>query len=181
MPNIRMEPTRAGCLPRAAHSEALAPSPTADSGEQTRVNEFERHVRANVIQGLRDTGTAPSVSQIGEALGADAASVSAALHALADEHRLVLVPGTERVMMAHPFSGVASDFVVTIGEGSWFANCVWDGLSILGLLGDGTLETHSPATGEIIRLSVIDGAVEGDAVVHFLVAGRHFWDDIVFT
>ena len=58
-------------------------------------------------------------------------------------------------MMAHPFSGVASDFLVTIGERTWFANCVWDGLSILALLGDGTLETHSPATGEPITL---DGA-----------------------
>lgn len=145
------------------------------------MNAFERQVRAKVIQRLRDTGEAPSVSAIADALGSAELDVSAALRSLADEHRLVLVPGTDRVMMAHPFAGVASDFVVPIGDRTWFANCVWDGLSILALLGDGTLETHSPQTGESIVLSVTGGRVQGDAIVHFLVPARHFWDDIVFT
>ncbi len=142
---------------------------------------FERQVRATVIQTLRDAGEAPSAAAIGGLLGVDTSRVSAALHALAAEHRLVLVSGTDAVMMAHPFSGVASDFVVTIGERTWFANCVWDGLSILALLGDGTLETHSPTTGEPITLTARRGVAEGGAVVHFPVPARRFWDDIVFT
>ncbi len=142
---------------------------------------FERAVRATVIQTLRDTGEAPTTAAIAGLLGSDESRVSLALDALADQHRLVLVPGTNQVMMVHPFSGVASDFLVTIGERTWYANCVWDGLSILALLGDGTLVTHSPATGEAITLTVRDGVVEGDAVVHFLVPARHFWDDIIFT
>lgn len=142
---------------------------------------FERQVRATVIQTLRDTGAAPSAAAIGELLRVDASRVSAALHALAAAHRLVLVPGTDAVMMAHPFSGVASDFLVTIGARTWFANCAWDGLAILTLLGDGTLETHSPATGVSIVLTARQGVVEGDAVVHFPVPARRFWDDIVFT
>ncbi len=91
------------------------------------------------------------------------------------------MPDGESVRMAHPFSAIESDFVVTIGGRIWFANCVWDGLSILALLGDGALETHSPATGEQIMLTVDDGLVYGDAIVHFLVPARQFWDDIVFT
>ena len=134
-----------------------------------------------VIQALCETGEAPAPSGIGDALGTEESRVSAALRSLADEHRLVLVAGTDRVMMAHPFSGVTSDHLVTIGERTWFANCVWDGLSILALLGDGTLETHSPGTGEPILFTTCDGVVQGDAVVHFLVPARHFWDDIVFT
>jgi len=145
------------------------------------LNDFERRVRAAVIQTLRETGGAPTAPEIADMLSSDGREVSAALHSLADQHRLVLVPGTERVMMAHPFSGIASDFLVTIGERIWFANCVWDGLSILALLGDGTLETHSPATGEPIVLTAGDGMVQGDAIVHFLVPARRFWDDIVFT
>ena len=134
-----------------------------------------------VIQTLRDTGTAPTTADVGDTLGADESRVRAALRSLADEHRLVLVPGTDHVMMAHPFSGIASDYLVTVGAGAWFANCVWDGLSILALLGDGKLETHSPATGEPITLTACDGVVQGGAIVHFLVPARHFWDDIVFT
>lgn len=142
---------------------------------------FERQVRAAIIQTLRDTGEAPTAASIGNTLGVEESRVTAALRSLADEHRLVLVPGADRVMMAHPFSGIASDFRVTIGERTWFANCVWDGLSILALLGDGMLETHSPATGDPITFTVRNGIVQGDTVVHFLVPARHFWDDIVFT
>ena len=74
-----------------------------------------------------------------------------------------------------------TDFVVSAGDRTWNANCVWDGLSILGLVGDGRLETHSPQTGEPITFDVGDGRVAGDAVVHFLVPARQFWDDIGFT
>ena len=142
---------------------------------------FERQVRATVIRTLRDTGQAPTAAAIGDMLGVAESHASAALHSLADEHRLVLVPGTDRVRMAHPFSGIDSDFVVTIGERTWFANCVWDGLSILALLGDGNLDTHSPATGEPIQLTVSARKVLGEALVHFLVPARRFWDDIGFT
>ena len=83
--------------------------------------------------------------------------------------------------MAHPFSAVATDFLVRIGDRHWFANCVWDGLSILALLGDGTLDTHSRGSDELIRLHVSAGKVLGDTLVHFLVPARRFWDDIGFT
>ena len=145
------------------------------------MNAFERRVRAAVIQSLRDNSHAAPAAAIAVSLGASEVAVVAGLHVRADAHRLVLIPGTDSVWMAHPFSAVVTDFVVTIGVRQWFANCVWDGLSILALLGDGALDTHSPATGEPIRLRASAGTVLGDAMVHFLVPARHFWDDIGFT
>ena len=145
------------------------------------MNSFERLVRAVVIQTLRDTGFAPSAAQIAATLCASEPDISSALHSLAESHRLALVPGTDKVWMAHPFSGVETDFVVSIGKRRWFANCVWDGLSILALLGDGSIVTRSPATGEPLRFEVVDGSVRGDGLVHFLVPARSFWDDIGFT
>jgi hypothetical protein len=58
---------------------------------------------------------------------------------------------------------------------------VWDGLAILGLLGDGTLETQSPASGTTLRYEVSAGRVTGEGCVDFLVPARSFWDDIGFT
>jgi Alkylmercury lyase len=117
-------------------------------------------------------------------LGASPGEVSSALRNLAEEHCLVLVPGTESIWMAHPFSGIETDFVVTLGDWQWFANCVWDGLSILALFGGeegGSLDTHSPATGERLRFEVSKGVVHGPGIVHFLVPARQFWDDIGYT
>lgn len=146
------------------------------------MNTWERLVRARVTQTVRDTSVAPSVAALASELQADQAQVREALQALADEHLLVLRPGTDRVWMASPFSAVPTDFVVRIGDREWYANCVWDGLSILALLGgDGTLETHSPATGERLTYRVRDGRVRGEGIVHFLVPARSFWDDIGFT
>jgi hypothetical protein len=145
------------------------------------VNSIERRVRAHVIQTLRETASPPSVSDTSVALAVPQPCVAAALHSLADQHRIVLLPGSDAVWMAHPFSAIATDFVVHSAERRWYANCVWDGLSILGLVGAGRLQTHSPESGAPIRFDVFDGRVTGDGIVHFLVPARRFWDDIGFT
>jgi hypothetical protein len=145
------------------------------------VNDIERRVRAHVIQSLRETCSAPEPADTAADLGIPHGLVIEALHSLADQHRLVLLPDSDAVWMAHPFSAIATDFVVRSGERVWFANCVWDGLSILGIVGDGRLETHSPQSGAPIRLEVAGGRVIGEAIVHFLVPAKRFWDDIGFT
>src|SRR5688572_23121672 len=130
--------------------------------EAISMNEFERHVRASVYASFRERSRPPSAAELSDTLGASLGEVSSSLRSLAEEHRLVLVPGTESIWMAHPFSGIETDFVVTIGDRRWFANCVWDGLSILALFGgqaSGSLNTHSPATGEGLRFEVSQGVV----------------------
>lgn len=140
-----------------------------------------RTVRAEIYRVFRERSAAPTVEELANRLGLPVAQIREALHVLADAHSIVLLPGTDSIWMAHPFSGVATDFVVTVGERTWFANCAWDGLSILALLGDGALDTHSPVTGEPIRFTVRDRQVSGDGVIHFLVPAANFWDDIGFT
>ena len=148
------------------------------------MNDFERRVRASVYTSFRDRSRPPSAAELSDTLGASPGEASSALRNLADEHCLVLVPGTESIWMAHPFSGTETDFLVTIGDRRWYANCVWDGLAILALFGErsgGSLDTRSPATGEALRFEVSQGAVHGPGIVHFLVPARRFWDDIAYT
>ncbi len=145
------------------------------------MNNFERRVRAAIFQSLHDSGRAPSAREVAAALDATEAETTAALHALHDAHRLVLVPDSTDLWMAHPFSGVPTDFVVHAGARQWFANCVWDGLAILGFAGDGRLDTHSPQSKAPISFEVRNGRVSGDGIVHFLVPARSFWDNIGFT
>lgn len=145
------------------------------------MNAFERRIRAHVMRTLRDTALAPSLDDLAGAHDTSTDAVRTALRSLAAQHRLALWANTDDIWMAHPFSAVPTDFVVTARGRSWWANCVWDGFAILGMVGDGWLDTHSPQTGDSIRLTVERGQVLGDAIVHFLVPARHFWDDIGFT
>ena len=145
------------------------------------MNDFQRAVRAAVYIAFRETTRPPTPDEVASALGAPRETVVAALRALADEHILVLMPDGETIWMAHPFSGVATDVVAAVGAKRWFANCVWDGLSIIGLFGDGRLETVSPATHNPLVFDVADGRVAGEGLVHFLVPAARFWDDIHYT
>jgi hypothetical protein len=145
------------------------------------VNDFERDVRAAVYTSFVDDGVPPSIDALSLAFGCSRDGIASALQALAHEHCLVLMPDGESIWMAHPFSGIESDFIVGVGGRRWFANCVWDGLTILALFGDGVLETHSPESGEPLRFDVTDSVVSGEGLVHFLVPVRRFWDDIGFT
>jgi hypothetical protein len=145
------------------------------------MNQLERQVRAAIYRSLLECGRAPSVTALSAQLELPEAGVVAALRALAEAHAVVLRPGTVDIWMAHPFSAIQTDFVVRSGARSWFANCVWDGLSILALVGGGTLDTHSPANDAPIQFEVRNGIVAGDGMVHFLVPAARFWDDIGFT
>ena len=145
------------------------------------MDDLQRAVRAAVYTAFRDTTRPPTADDVASALGAPRETVIEALRALADEHILVLMPDGETIWMAHPFSGVATDVVAAVGATHWFANCVWDGLSIIGLFGDGRLETVSPATHHPLVFDVADGVVTGEAIVHFLVPPARFWDDIHYT
>ena len=145
------------------------------------MTEIERRVRAVVYHSLLEQGRAPSVAVLALQLDLTVAQVNAALRALAEAHALVLRPGTDDLWMAHPFSAVETDCVVRSGDRSWFANCVWDGLAILAITGDGALESRSPANGQPIRFDVRGRIVSGEGLVHFLVPAARFWDDIGFT
>jgi hypothetical protein len=96
---------------------------------------------------------------------------------LAGEHRLALLPGTNRVWMAHPFSGVETGHKAIVGAGSWNANCAWDSLALLSLIGDGT----AVAPDDQPTWTVSSGVVEPAGYVHLMVPARRFWDDIGFT
>ena len=141
---------------------------------------FQRRVRAAVYAWFRDGTAPPAIADLAATLDVGCEDVAGALRALADAHCLVLNRDGE-VWMAHPFSAVETDCVVRVGTRRWFANCAWDALAILAVMGDGTFDTRSPATGEPLRFTAQNGRVSGEGVVHFLVPAREFWADIGHT
>ena len=86
--------------------------------------------------------------------------------------------------MAHPFSGVITDYRAVIEGRSWWANCAWDALGILALLGqDGEIETLCAYSGADLAIAVRSGALDldTDEVIHFAVPAARWWDDIGYT
>jgi hypothetical protein len=81
-----------------------------------------------------------------------------------------------RILIASPFAGRPTPYRVEAGRRYW-ANCVWDALGILSLLDrDGTADCEGT------ELRVEGGALEPtEAVCHFLVPARHWYDDLAYT
>ena len=143
------------------------------------VTPFDRQVRVQIYRHVIARSEGPSVAQIAAERGWPPDEVAEAFHRLASEHRIVLVPEEDRVWMALPFSGVETGYEVVVGDRSWYANCAWDALGVLALMGDGkAIATHDET--ELVW-SVADGTVSPDGVIHIPVPARDFWDDIGFT
>lgn len=124
-------------------------------------------------------GLAPTAASIAEYGGLDEAEVSAALRRLAAEHVLALTPDEKGVAMAHPFSGVETRYQAAVGDRSWHANCAWDALAILALIGDGTVVGTHLEPDLVWR--VVDGRVTPNGVVHMVVPASRFWENVGFT
>ena len=136
---------------------------------------FEREVRAKVYEMFRDGAVQITTDTLATRYGWVSEAVDHALVNLEAEHRLVL-KSDGAVWMAHPFSGVVTGYRARIGNRVWNANCAWDALAILALLGDGRAEGLDGLTWE-----VREGQVDPSGLVHLVVPVNRFWDDIGFT
>jgi hypothetical protein len=85
--------------------------------------------------------------------------------------------------MANPFSGVETPFKVYANHQSYFANCAWDSLGIPAALQvDADIETSCAQTDDLIRLQISDRQIRNsNALVHFLIPFKDWYDDLVFT
>ena len=115
-------------------------------------------------------------------LGASEQEMQAALHRLEAGHALVLAPTTDNIWMVHPFSAVPTQHIVHTDARDYWANCGWDLLGVPVVVGmDSVSHVDCEHCTEDIEIVVEAGKVSGDAVVHFTVPARRFWDNVGYT
>lgn len=149
------------------------------ASEQT----IDTAVRVEVYRFFVKQGRPPVSAELAASLGMDHASVEDSLLRLAEEHVLVLAPGTPYIWMANPLSALPTAFVADTGGRAWFGNCIWDALGIVAMLGGtGSVSTWCPDCHERLVVSVEDNLLtSGEGVVHFAVPAAQWWDDIGFN
>jgi hypothetical protein len=140
---------------------------------------FDRQVRAQIYRLFRRGTTVVDEAVIAGSRGWPTDDVEDSLDRLAETHLVKLAEGDRRVEMAHPFSGAGTGYRSVVGERSWNANCAWDALAILAIMGDGDALAPGP-DGDVVW-SVQNGKVSPEGIVHLLIPARRFWDDIEFT
>lgn len=146
-------------------------------------SDLDRDVRFLVYRHFVETGRAPTVAVIASQLDVGQEVVGRSLARLESDHMLALAPGSRNVWMAHPFSAVPTPYPVETSERRYWANCAWDALAIPALLEvDALTSTACPDCAEPLTLRTRGGELEAtDAVVHFAVPPRRFWENVGFT
>ncbi len=93
-----------------------------------------------------------------EGFGLGRADAYSALRQLEVDHHILLVPRTQRILMANPYSAVTTPFRVFIDSKGYFANCAWDTISMHVMLNrDARVESYCYHCAEPINLSISGG------------------------
>ncbi len=155
------------------------------------MNAEERRVRAAVYRIFAETSRAPTLEGLEAEAELGRSDLLAALRSLADQHCLVLEDNLHQlggggvpIRMAMPFSGRRTSMHVRSGRFDGFANCAWDALGVPVALEerDADVAATCPVSGEELRFTRRGGRWQAtDAVVHFAVPARSWWEDIGFT
>jgi hypothetical protein len=138
----------------------------------------DAEVRAHVYDVTMRGGRPPLIAE----LDAPAAEIVESLRRLAAGRVLVLQRDSDEILMAAPFSAVATPFVVESGGVEYFGNCIWDALGIPAMLHrDAEIRTSCGDCGTSMTVRVENGVAKGDGLLHFAIPAREWWNDIVFT
>jgi hypothetical protein len=145
--------------------------------------DVDTRVRLAIYERFVDEREAPNVGDVADELGISPEEAQAAFHRLAESRFIVLMPGTSEIWMANPLSAVPTSFRVETPRGSFWGNCIWDGLGVVSMLGsEGTVETRCADCDEPMELRVANGQlVDGNGIAHFAVPAARWWENIGFT
>jgi Alkylmercury lyase len=143
----------------------------------------DTELRQAVYRWVISRGEIPTSNQIAHAAGISKQEVLDGFARLAEAHVLVLQKDGE-ILMAMPFSAVPTPFLITArGRSQYYANCAWDALGVPVMLrSDGKISSACGCCGTAIHISVRGGALQShEAIVHFAVPAKHWWDNVVYT
>ena len=141
-------------------------------------------LRVFVYDWLLARGVPPSTSVIASHFDT---TVDAARQSLADLKigKTILTHACSgEIWMAGPFSAVPTPYRVFGSKVAWWANCAWDMLGVASLVREPVrIETHCTDCGDPMTFDVDASrdTMRDDALVHFLVPARRWYDDIGFT
>ncbi len=146
-----------------------------------------RDIRKFIYDRFRETSRAPVVEEIMERFALPRRRVVGVLRELQSARQLALVPGTERILMAHPFSAIATPFRVEAGGGrSYFANCAWDSIAFHVLLEEAVrIDSYCHHCGETVEIRLADDAVHAacpaSTIVYLALPAAKWWENIVLA
>jgi alkylmercury lyase-like protein len=150
---------------------------------------LQKNVRKYIFEHFEEHTTPPVLEQIMRKFGLDRASAFKALTDLQSARHIALLTGTQRILMAFPFSGIVTPFRVKVTgmEKEYFANCAWDAVAIHVALGkEQWISSYCHHCSEDIRIHLKDQRVisqpsDNQPLVYLALPASKWWENIVVT
>lgn len=143
-------------------------------------------VRLSIFEHFLRTAQAPTAEELMARFSLPREQVTALLDDLAAARHIALVPGSSRILMAFPFSAIATPFRVTTRGQQYFANCAWDAVAFHAMLGsDVRVDSFCHHCAAPIAVELSNGhatLVEpAETIVYLALRPTEWWENIVVT
>jgi Alkylmercury lyase len=147
---------------------------------------LQQRVRLFIFEHFLEHAAPPVVEQLMNAFALPRGDATEALTDLEAAHHVALVPGTARILMAFPFSAIATPFQTTVRGRTYFANCAWDAIAFHAMLGDEILvDSFCHHCAMPIQIEMRDGHATRvdppETLVYFARPPTEWWEDITTT
>src|SRR2546427_6719334 len=90
--------------------------------------ELQKHARRYIFDYFFENCRAPVLEEIMRRFALERREAHSLLQALESSHHILLVPETQRILMANPFSGITTPFKDSIGGKDRFTNSGYEHL-----------------------------------------------------
>ena len=152
------------------------------------MDKLTREVRKFIYDEFVATSHPPIAQRVADQFEISRSDAVHLFHILEKERQLTLIPGTDRIFMAHPFSAVATPFRCRLRTGrEYFINCSFDTLACYATLAGApmTISSFCHRTGTQIEIMLNCRKVEWfhpeGTVVYLGIPARHWWRNIIDT
>jgi hypothetical protein len=150
---------------------------------------LQKNVRKYILEHFEEYTIAPVLEQIMREFGLDRASAFKVLVDLQSARHIALLAGTQRILMAFPFSSIVTPFSVKITEKEreYFANCAWDAVAIHVALGkEQWISSYCHHCSEDIKIHLKDQKLasqqsDNQPLVYLALPASKWWENIVLT
>lgn len=115
-------------------------------------------IRKYIFDHFFDYTTSPPLEEVMQRFKLTRLEAFESFRELEKDHQIVLVPGTQRILMANPFSAIQTPFRVYVGSRRFYANCAWDSVALHVMLEqDARVESFCHHCAEPIELFLSKG------------------------
>jgi hypothetical protein len=147
---------------------------------------LQQRVRLFIMERFLEQAAPPVAEQLMHEFSLSRDAAAGVLRDLEAARHIALVKGTDRILMAFPFSAIATPFRSTVRGRSYFANCAWDSIAFHTMLGDDVrVESFCQHCATPIQIELRDGRATlvdpAATLVYLALRPTEWWTDIVTT